>query len=214
MRWPVDEPWPYCVDTLEDGSLGQALLGAAQFHRRDFPMLPFPAGRDLLQVFWCPVVDDGHHNHNYEPMAIRLVWRDSTALSGPDLDQPKPVLLDEEAVPDHACALRPCQVTEYPHSYDAKELGFQPGDDWPDLADGSKIGGWIPWWQTGPTTFPCLDCGVDSVLLLSLHTRESSDGCTCETDETGVGWQFGRDGALNILVCPTDVEHRPTPWID
>ncbi|GAA2999066.1 DUF1963 domain-containing protein [Actinokineospora diospyrosa] len=214
MRWPADEPWPYCADPLPDGSLGQALLGTAQFYCRDFPMLPFPAGRDLLQVFWCPAVYDGRHHHGYEPIALRLFWRDSTTLNGPDLDQPEPVLVDEEAVPDHACALRPCQVTEYPHSYDAELLGFEPGDDWPELAAGSKIGGWMPWWQSGPTTFPCRDCGTDSVLMLSLHTEEANDGCSCETDETTVGWQFGRDGALNILVCPNDVEHRPTPWID
>ncbi|GLW89746.1 hypothetical protein [Actinokineospora globicatena] len=80
MRWPADEPWPHCVDPLPDGSLGQPLFGAAQFYRRDFPMLPFPADRDLLQVFWCPTVDDDRHHHNYDPIALRLFWRDSMAL--------------------------------------------------------------------------------------------------------------------------------------
>ncbi|MBM7774658.1 hypothetical protein JOD54_004862 [Actinokineospora baliensis] len=79
MRWPADETWPYCADPLPDGSFGQALVGVAQFYRRDFP---------------------------------------------------------------------------------------------------------------------------------------ASDGCSCETDETVVGWEFGREGALNILVCPNNVEHRPIPWVD
>ncbi|GAA4409571.1 hypothetical protein GCM10023148_00070 [Actinokineospora soli] len=107
MRWPADEPWSHCSDPLPDGSLGQAPLGVAQFYRRDFPTLPFPTDRDLLQLFWCPAVHDD-------------------------------TLVHEEAVPHHASALRPCQTTEYPHSYDAEELGFEPGDDWPQLAPSRK----------------------------------------------------------------------------
>jgi hypothetical protein len=116
-------------------------------------------------------------------------------------------------VPGDAHKLRPCQVTEYPHPYDAEALGFDAGDHWPNLMDGSKIGGWIPWYQTGPETFPCPDCGTDSVLLLSLHTHERRGGCSCEVDETGIGWECGREGALNILVRHQTQHHAGQPAV-
>lgn len=47
FAWPRGEAWP----TDEDGVPFQ---GGLQLWRRDFPELPYPAGSDLLQLFWQP----------------------------------------------------------------------------------------------------------------------------------------------------------------
>ena len=218
LRWPDDEPWPYCANPSSAGSdaAGTAFVPVAQFFRRDFPMLPIPDGQDLLQLLWCPNGNEYDPNHleHFVPL-VRLVWRDSASLSGPDFQPPAPVIAEQEWLPTHACVLRPCQVAEYPQYYDAEERGLPVGDDWPRLTDGSKIGGWTPWYQTGPETFFCADCDRELTLMLSLHTFEQADGtCSCAIDETGVGWELGREGALNIYVCPQDVRHPVQVTVD
>ena len=51
--------------------------------------------------------------------------------------------------------------------------------------------------------------------MLSLHTFERQDGsCSCAVDDTEVGWELGREGALNIYVCPQDVRHRVHVHVD
>lgn len=231
LSWPAGEPWPHCsaghVD--DDGRPREAaFVAGAQFFRRDFPSLPFPEERDLLQVLWCPSADDDRHE-DYGP-AVRLVWQDSTRLPEQAFTAPAPVVAeyDEEHLPREACVLSPCAVTEYPHLYEIPspiretlsfldERGYSArSDDWPSLRSGSKIGGWTPWWQTGPLTFSCRDCDADLRLLLSLHTGEHPDHlCSCPGDERQpVGWAFGREGALNIFACPAEVTHGVRICVD
>lgn len=99
LRWPDDEPWPHCQEPLPAGidTAGTAFVPVAQFFRRDFPGLPFPDGHDLLQLLWCPnAYEHDTHHHDYFAPLVRLVWRDSASLSGPDFQPPTPVIVENE----------------------------------------------------------------------------------------------------------------------
>ncbi|GGM71676.1 hypothetical protein GCM10011609_04240 [Lentzea pudingi] len=208
MLWPIDEPWPWCDGVTHDdldataGAVGVRMpfVGAVQLYQRDFPELPFPPGADLLQVFLCTL----HHDLDdcFGP-DVRLVWRDSTTVVELIEEEPEPSVQEEIYVPT-VNVLEPIRYTEYAHSFD------RPADlrdaDWPETSAGSKIGGWTCWWQSGPITFTCPECGSEQRQMLSLATSEPSG--------ENVEWAFGRDGNLNILTCVKDVLHPVHLHID
>ncbi|WP_370964584.1 hypothetical protein [Amycolatopsis sp. cg9] len=242
LWWPADEPWPHCDGRMPtstgrpqedwtaehevDGPV--ALVGAAQLFRRDFPALPFPEGTDLLQVLLCPNEHEGSSPGYYYGPAAHLVWRASAEVTDLAGQPPQPASVGGEFVP-RPCVLNPCQVVEYPALDELPDeikltLSFvQPGgfvdddhEDWPPVIHGSKAGGWAFWWQSSPWKLDCQDCGAGLRLLLSLHTYEHKDElCSCEQGELDpVGWEFGRQGALNIFACPNDVTHAFRLHID
>ncbi|GAA3639142.1 hypothetical protein GCM10022267_27020 [Lentzea roselyniae] len=225
MLWPRHEPWPQCDGAGHRGSLDLTdeqvrglptpFAAGVQLYRHDFPELPFPEGTDVLQVFLCPLVHDGHWGPD-----IRLVWRAAGQVTDPLADQPVPVLVD----PMYAfrpCVFNPCRANEYPMMCDVPrellyELEFAKADGfdhanhetWPCLGDATKIGGWTRWFASDPYDMDCPDCGATRVQLLALAAHE--DECTGCDQPTGghVGWEFiGGSGALNVLVCPKDVHH-------
>lgn len=63
LLWPADEPWPMCAEPDHYKPLSPpvgpepvAMLPVVQLYARDVPGLVFPAGTDLLQILWCPLV--------------------------------------------------------------------------------------------------------------------------------------------------------------
>ncbi|MFD4669390.1 DUF1963 domain-containing protein [Lentzea sp. NPDC058450] len=206
MLWPIDEPWPWCDGTRHDDLNPEAVgvrtpfVGAVQLYQRDFPELPFPDGTDLLQVFLCTL----HHNLDdcFGP-DVRLVWRDSTTVIELIEEEPEPSVQEELYTPT-VNVLEPIRFTEYAHPYDRPEELEEA--DWPETSAGSKIGGWTAWWQTGPATFTCSECGSEQRQLLSLGTSEPSG--------EDVEWSFGREGNLNIFACQKDVRHPFTRHVD
>jgi len=239
LWWPAAEPWPHCDGRMptssgrpQEGWTDEhvaegpvALVSAIQLFRRDFPDLPFPDGTDLLQVLFCPNEHDGP---DYYGPAAHVVWRASaevTELAGPP---PQPASIDDEFIP-RPCVFRPCQVVEYPNIEElpdeikstlsfVNEAGYVIGGykGWPPVIQGSKVGGWAFWWQTSPWKHNCQDCGAGLRLLLSLHTYEhENELCSCEGGQLApVGWEFGRQGALNIFTCPEDSTHAFKLHID
>ncbi len=80
--WPADEPWPKC--TFHE----IPWVGVLQLRAADFPELAFRPGTDLLQLLWCP--QSGHGDYpSPEPV---LVWRDSTKITRPLAEFPRPHL--------------------------------------------------------------------------------------------------------------------------
>jgi hypothetical protein len=120
---------------------------------------------------------------------------------------------DEETDDFGPCVLNPCRILEYPMG-DEQPVG---ADDWPPVANGSKVGGWAFWWQSSPFGLERPSCGADRRLLLALYTHEEPEKELCSCEVAGravVGWEFGREGALNVFACTTDVQHPIKLHID
>jgi hypothetical protein len=82
--WPKDEPWPVC-----DVDRALHLVPALQLRAEEFPEVGFPAGKDLLQVLWCP---REHARCWAKPF---LYWRKRDTVKDPLAEMPK----DEAAYP-------------------------------------------------------------------------------------------------------------------
>ncbi|HEX8864846.1 MAG TPA: DUF1963 domain-containing protein [Lentzea sp.] len=221
MLWPHDEPWPHCDGATHERSgeipaerskgLRVPFVSVAQLYQRDFPELPFPADADVMQVFFCTL----RHEENWGP-DVRVVWRDSAQVTTKIDAEPKPGLQESELTPA-ARVLKPSRDVEYPWLDDlpeeiidscvtAQEDYDEFHEAWPTPSTASKIGGWTAWWQTGPGRLECPECGETRRQTLALATHEPSG--------EDVGWEFGREGALNVFLCPRDVHHPITVRID
>ncbi|GLY51202.1 hypothetical protein [Lentzea sp. NBRC 102530] len=220
LLWPADEPWPWC----ESGHSGYVQVqdcendrvphfAAAQFYRRDFPELPFPDGTDLLQVLFCPL----YHRANGGP-GVRLHWRASGSVGAVLTDVPAPALREPEFFP-RPMVFEPERTTEYPAPDELPEemvatFSFlqdpddhDDHDEWPDLARGSKIGGWTAWYHTERPEGRCSECGAPVPQGLALSSSERKPG-------EKAGWLFGDHGSLNVFLCSNDPRHPFTVEVD
>ncbi|RDI35113.1 hypothetical protein [Lentzea flaviverrucosa] len=223
MLWPADEPWPWCEGGSHESSEnvpGTAAMvrvpwvGAVQLYRRDFPELPFPEGTDLLQVFLCTVV----HAEVNGP-GVLLHWRSSAEVGDLIGEVPVPVVSDPEFSFQRR-VFAPVRTIEYPAPDDlpaelAGTFSFlqEPGshysdyDEWPDVARGSKIGGWTAWYHTQWPEQECSECGAPWRQTLGLATEEQEPG-------EPAGWLLGDDGVLNVFLCSQDARHPITVIVD
>lgn len=209
LTWPADEPWPVCAQHRS------ALVGGAQFHRHDFPALPFPDDADVLQILLCAT---NHDDPDYYGPDVRVIWRSAAAVTSQAPPVPAPVEPDEDLLPGPRL-FRPCDVTDSPHHEEVPEELKPDTDDeveaWPSPTQSSKVGGWAYWYVSSPREHSCRDCGASLDLLVALSTNEfADDGCTCESADDPAGWQFAEEGALNVFVCSTDVRHEARWMID
>ena len=106
--WPQSEPWPSCVGVPIVG-----LTPVLQLRRRDVPDVAFPAGTDLLQLFWCP--DEAAHGYQH---CTAYWWRAAAAVASPRADDPElsgfPRTSDWEGYVPFECSIYPERVIEYP----------------------------------------------------------------------------------------------------
>lgn len=113
--WPSSEPWPSCPKCNVN------LAPILQMRSRDVPDVTFPAGTDLLQLFWCP--DEAAHD--YQP-APRIFWRTASAVNSPRVDDPNfsdfPRTSDWEGYIPFECMVYPERVIEYPLGDDLRYL--------------------------------------------------------------------------------------------
>ncbi|GAA5063510.1 hypothetical protein HNP84_008162 [Thermocatellispora tengchongensis] len=200
LLWPEDEVWPTCARPLGRGRGPQdppiPMAGVAQFFARDIPEIPFPDGRDLLQVLWCPAV---HVQDDIWGPAIRLIWRRTAEIPEPSgrgpavaADSWAALPVEEDYLP-RPCVLHPERVTEYPFHQELPRDHMRALRRWRDetgaryqyllsIAPGCKIGGWETWHSTDMYELPCEVCGTETEPLLQLDSTEWDGG-------TGPRWR-------------------------
>ncbi|MFE5518049.1 hypothetical protein ACFQ9Q_10035 [Streptomyces virginiae] len=219
LLWPADEPWPMCAEPYHYKPLSApvgpepvAMVPVVQLYARDVPGLVFPAGTDLLQILWCPLV---HETAPYTA-APRLHWRDagSTAAGATVGEPPYPHTAEEEFLP-RPCTVSPTPAVEYP-SWDMPQgladlldarfeaLREERGFGFHDVATTlqSKVGGYPSWTQ--PPAWPdCAGCGIRMEHLLSVTATEPESGRWLPLDDRHPGqegaeipsWQAEADPA-------------------
>ncbi|MFV0138153.1 hypothetical protein ACLGIH_34270 [Streptomyces sp. HMX87] len=206
----------------------------AQFFRRDFPEIPYPAECDLLQVYWCP---NDHYveyvDSEYAGPAVSLLWLDSAQSTGRAADhsfhRTEPFNDSYELRP---CSISPERVTEFPWMEELPDdimrrlvevdrgLRYQYALS---VARGWKVAGWPSWHATDKRNLLCPDCDGDVELLLKADSSEW-DGASDrwwpledrELDPQArkaayepTGADVGRFGELRVFVCRNDVRHGP-----
>ncbi|MGW1546714.1 hypothetical protein [Streptomyces sp. NPDC002346] len=233
LLWSAGEPWPMCAEPDHykplDAPVGAepvAMVPVVQLYARDVPGLVFPAGTDLLQILWCPLVhEDGQYAAN-----PRLHWR-STALTSSDVaagEPPRPHTADEDFLP-RPCTVSPTPAVEYPNWDLPERLGKllderfealreERGFDYFEVAttQQSKVGGY-PGWTQPPDWPDCAGCGTRMEHLLSVTATEPGMGRWLPLDDqdsrrdqaTTPSWRaeadpaaldaFGHDMALGDL---------------
>ncbi|MFH8753343.1 hypothetical protein ACH4GK_37550 [Streptomyces rimosus] len=198
LLWPADEPWPMCAAPDHDKPLDApvAMVPVLQLYARDVPGLVFPAGTDLLQILWCPLVhDDGQY-----AARPRLHWRSAalTADGATTNPPPHPHTAEDDFLP-RACTVSPTPAVEYPNRDLPAELGAllaersealkaKRGYDYFEVAttQQSKIGGY-PGWTQEPDWPDCTDCGTRMEHLLSITATEPATGRWLPLDERAPG---------------------------
>ncbi|MCX5174245.1 hypothetical protein [Streptomyces virginiae] len=199
LLWPADEPWPTCAEPDHykplDAPVGPApvaMVPVLQLYAEDVPDLVFPAGTDLLQILWCPLV---HEDDQYAANP-RLHWR-STALTAADVAEgqpPSPHTAEKDYLP-RPCTVSPTPAVEYPSWGLLDEFGEQLGERFEALQEErgfgyfevattqqSKVGGYPSWTQ--PLDRPdCAGCGTHMEHLLSVTATEPGSGRWLPLDE-------------------------------
>ncbi|MBW1599496.1 hypothetical protein HPT28_21155 [Streptomyces sp. JJ38] len=189
------------------------MVPVVQLYARDVPDLDFPAGTDLLQILWCPLVhDDGQYAAN-----PGLYWRNTalTAACAAEWEPPRPHTADEEFVP-RPCTVSPTPAVEYPNWDMPRGLSERIGGRYEVLEEErgfgyfevattqqSKVGGY-PSWTQGPDWPDCADCGTRMEHLLSVTATEPGMGRWLPLDDRGPGqdqdrvpsWQAKADPAV------------------
>ncbi|WP_219824631.1 hypothetical protein [Nocardia nova] len=169
-----------------------AMLPIAQLYVSDVPGLRAPAGKDLLQVLWCPF----EHDDELLPKTA-VVWRSAATVTHILADPPEPAAVQDglgQFVPQ-PCAIAPEQVTEYPSAleldanlyqqlqrWEAGYLGIEVKDlgVWTEspyqmglsVVPGWKIGGYVAWARSDPWVAPCPACGTPTEPLLTIASAE------------------------------------------
>lgn len=125
--WPKDEPWPVCESTeppdwwekdwdVPEGA-SVPLVPVLQLAAKDFPMLEFFPGTDLLQLLWCPLAHDA-------PIFVArpyVRWRTAAAVKQPLKKFPISKYADPAFVPPE-CRLHPEAVVAV-FSFSARHCG-------------------------------------------------------------------------------------------
>ncbi|SEG91272.1 protein of unknown function [Actinacidiphila yanglinensis] len=206
--WPADDPWPHCAEQghyFPDSSGDRTpvrpvpMVPVLQVFARDVPELPFPEGRDLLQVVWCTLLHPADRSESVRP---RLYWRTEAEVlaAGVLTDVPAPAVEDifDEFLPP-PCVLSPVTVHDYPNWGKPEELqgevleermevfAERTGRDYTDAACAleTKIGGYPAWSQ--PPDWP--DCPRG-------HRMEHLASVTADH-----GMDMGDLGGVYLFVC-------------
>jgi uncharacterized protein (TIGR02996 family) len=245
--WPADEPWPTAAGLSVDpdfvrwwGSVPAdwsaiPLAPLIQLNRRDVPHLAFPAGADLMQVFWCPFMTG---EHAPEPFVF---WRNSAEVKSPRCAPPEPAKDQMSGCIPRPSRLYPEEVIEYPVSDEVPEndalaqavwawaAGWpRPGSSygyWWNRCAGWKVGG-HPWVNQS-------DCvrveavardGRPMEYLLQVSQKELNHTnwrwCAVEDRNlcfTGAGGAFVREaGGLDVLSRGNYhllMDRGSSPWV-
>jgi hypothetical protein len=155
------------------------LVSVLQLYRTHVPDLPFPPGKDLLQLLWCPL----DHEPNGGPRP-ELHWRGGN-IEGALLADPVPAAGALENYLPWPCMLHPERVVEYPNwdlpteLVEALQERFDRLEEESGLsyfyhlsvAPGIKVGGY-PGWTQEPDWPVCEGCGTRMDHLLTVESAE------------------------------------------
>jgi hypothetical protein len=198
ILWPAAEPWP---DSEEFDDVYVAVL---QLSATEFPEVELPAGKDLLQLLWCP------HYSFRTGLAPRVYLRCAKDISDPLPTMPMS-RHREEYVPAE-CRLEAVRIQELPPlgEFEPDELDALDEDEQllykrsGSVAKCSKLGGYVAWIQEPDV--PSCQCGADMEYYLTIASasRGSRDG-RCGYEDTGLG--ILDEGAMYCFVC-----RRCEPW--
>jgi hypothetical protein len=224
LLWPAHEPWPRCTDAHPTfGGIKRPppgpvpLVPVLQLFAAHVPALPFPPGKDLLQLLWCPY----DHEPHYAPRS-ELHWRAGSADGALLADPPRPVGAPDNYLPV-PCVLHPERIVEYPQWDLPQELGdaLQERFDrleeesglsyWYELsaAPGIKVGGY-PGWTQEPDWPICDGCGLRMDHLLTIESAEFDGGSAStwlpEEDRPAAGTIFDLPfEQRHAIQCPPDL---------
>nr|WP_255418998.1 DUF1963 domain-containing protein [Kitasatospora sp. CB02891] len=212
LLWPVREPWPECSEHP-----GSPMVAVAQIHRGDVPdIVPFPEGRDLLQVLWCP------RRHDGQWVVPQVCWRSAAEVGEVRQAPAVPADAGYGRVP-RPCVVHPELVTEYPswdlsyELWDALDARFEQveketGWDYQNhlsTAPGTKLGGY-PGWSQDPQWPHCPACGVPMDHLLTVESTEEHDHRQAWTPvedrdvrREGADLSLGDLGGVYLFECRT-----------
>jgi len=241
--WPADEPWPTIVwsgnttnysflsgDAAPESGEAIPLVFVLQLRQREFPLLPFPEGTDLMQLFWLPIWGE---EAGPEP---KIFWRREGSIDSP-LTQAPPCKHAQWGLQPTECRLYPETITEYPDHEDHQpnDAVWSAVDAWSKSFNkvsqgyryfwshchGSKVGGY-DWVNQSDCerVYRETEDGRPMNLLLTLSSDEINhchwrwcameDRHLCfansrgqDAEATGGFYQFSR-GNYNILVDPKD----------
>jgi len=229
MLWPVNEPWPRCARPKGGWSGHDALakpvaeIAVAQLFARDVPGLPFPAGTDLLQVFWCP---NEHDDYDCGPL-VDVVWRDSSKVTEVFGRPPVPEVSEDDELRPRPCVLDPEVIVEYPFAQElptelrqaVERVESENGVSYPyelAMAPGCKTGGWANWAVTDLIPMNCADCAGPMDLLLVIDVCEwdsgNQDRWQPVEDRREGNEEFAPTGvevkdAVRVFLCRTSASH-------
>jgi Domain of unknown function (DUF1963) len=188
FKWPAGEQWPRCDlphqqwDTFStEPPDDRPYVPVLQLHHDDVPELPFPTGRDIFQLLWCP----SDHADPWYVAVCRVFWWAQSSLV--DVVAPRPVARPNASnfVP-RPCSLHPERVVEYPDISELPESLREAIHAWEETqggpiyqyllstAPGTKIGGHPNWFQD-PEPQEC-DAGHAMDHLLTISDVEFDGG--------------------------------------
>ncbi|REK89392.1 hypothetical protein DY245_16235 [Streptomyces inhibens] len=195
------------------------MVPVVQLFARDVPRLEFPAGKDVLQLVWCPLI------HPEDPAGAalpRLYWRNETETETVaagllrDIPEPGEGEYEEDFMP-RPCTVSPTPAVEYP-KWDLpeelrqallprlRELEERFGYWYSEVASAlqNKVGGYPAWTQ--PPNWPHCARGHRMEHLLSV-TGEPGYGRWLPLDEHRPGdtqplWQSPADPAVLDTLGP------------
>ncbi|GHG99188.1 hypothetical protein GCM10018780_25700 [Streptomyces lanatus] len=193
------EPDPYEPLAAPVAPEPAAMVPVLQLYARDVPGLVLPAGTDLLQILWCPLV----HEDDQCAANPQLRWRSTALTAGATAGQPpRPHAADEDYLP-RPCTVSPTPATEYPNWDLPQGLGTLLGERFETLKEErgydyfevattqqSKVGGY-PGWTQEPDRPDCAGCGSRMEHLLSITATEPGMGRWLPLDDRDPG----QDGA-------------------
>ena len=198
LFWPDDDPWPVCET---HGLPYSAILQVRADNLPAHADIPFPPGRDTLQLLWCA----RSHEDGFPAATVR--WRTISEVhcsnDHPQIEwNPDDFPDDEGFFLPQECMLHPEVVTEYPAFHDlplalknqVRKLdlssvleALKARDDWRDSNDardlyhdelstapGCKLAG-HPHWIQNPA-YPTCACGKKMEHLLTLADHEPAIG--------------------------------------
>jgi hypothetical protein len=197
VLWPSSMEWPRRPE-------GDPFIPLLQLRREDFPEVPFPPGRDVLQILWHPQFTERRPIGFLAPATRFYWWTLQTNLNEAQAASHEPSPGAHPGLVPKACRLSPRRRPDLPGFADL------PGRLQAQLAErdlvneyrrsgacsrASKLLG-HPAWQRNAVQLRCSSCGRPMIHFLTLAS------------EPATGLDFYGGGTGHFLMCSA-CERRP-----